>query len=81
MTRTVTITLDDDLGAFVDRQVAGGRYASADAVVEAGLRLLEEREAARAGVRTALIEGEAGGGFEDFDIDAFLASMQRPAVS
>lgn len=81
MTRTVTITLDDDLGAFVDRQVADSRYTSASEVVAAGLRLLEAREIARDGLRAALIEGEAGGEWEDVDTDAFLASMRRPAVS
>jgi antitoxin ParD1/3/4 len=43
-------------------------------VVKAGLRPLEARDALRA----ALIEGDASGGFEDFDADVFLASMQAP---
>ncbi|MGX7705420.1 type II toxin-antitoxin system ParD family antitoxin [Methylobacterium sp. Gmos1] len=76
MRRSRTIPLDDDLVAFIDEQVAGGRYASATEVVEAGLRLLEIRDALRA----ALIEGEASVGFKDFDADACLASMQRPAA-
>ena len=81
MTRTMTITLDDDLVAFIDRQVSDGRYASASEVVVAGLPLLETRETARDGLAAALIEGEAGDECEDFDTDAFLASVRRPAMS
>ncbi len=81
MTRTLTITLDDDLVAFIDRRIASGRSASAGEVIEAGLRLLEAHDTARDGLRAALIEGEASFGFEDFDADRFLASMRRPALS
>ncbi|MCF4126129.1 type II toxin-antitoxin system ParD family antitoxin [Methylobacterium sp. SyP6R] len=88
MTRTLTITLDDDLVAFIDRRIASGRSASAGEVIEAGLRLLEAHDTARDGLRAAgsgqraaLIEGEASRGFEDFDADRFLASMRRPALS
>jgi antitoxin ParD1/3/4 len=41
----VTVTLGN-LKPFVDRQVEGGRYASASEVVRAGLRALEREEEA-----------------------------------
>lgn len=40
----VNVTLTDDLNAFVDSQVASGRFASASDVVGEALRLLERYE-------------------------------------
>jgi putative addiction module CopG family antidote len=77
MARTVTITLDDSLGQFIDWMVASGRHASADEVVEVDLRLIEERVTSHDALRSALMEGEAGGGFEDFDAAGFLSSMRH----
>lgn len=77
MARNTSVSLGDHLTQFIDRQVEGGRYGSASDVVRAGLRLLEEREAKLEALRSALIEGEASGDFQDFDVDGFLASMCR----
>lgn len=41
-----TVSLPADHAAFIDRQVASGAYASASEVVRAGLRALQERDAA-----------------------------------
>lgn len=41
------LQLDDQLSRMVDDLVASGRYPTADAAVEAGLRLLADREATR----------------------------------
>ena len=43
MPQSKTIELTDHFEDFIDRQVDQGRFASASEVVEAGLRLLEER--------------------------------------
>jgi antitoxin ParD1/3/4 len=41
-----TISLPGEQAAFVDRLVASGAYASASEVIRAGLRALQERDAA-----------------------------------
>jgi len=41
-----TISLPAEHAAFIDRMVASGAYASASEVVRAGLRALQERDAA-----------------------------------
>lgn len=79
MTKNTSITLGAHLGAFVERQVACGRYGSASEVVRAGLRLLEEHEVRVAALRAALIDGENSGPPEAFDFDAFLQSKEEAA--
>lgn len=41
-----TISLPDEHAAFVDKLVSSGAYASASEVIRAGLRALQERDAA-----------------------------------
>ncbi len=41
-----TISLPEEHSAFIDAKVASGDYASASEVVRAGLRALQERDAA-----------------------------------
>ncbi|MBM3584939.1 MAG: type II toxin-antitoxin system ParD family antitoxin [Alphaproteobacteria bacterium] len=41
-----TITLPEEQSAYIDAQVGSGAYASASEVVRAGLRALQERDAA-----------------------------------
>ena len=73
MARNTSFTLGDHFAAFVESQVAEGRYASASDVVRAGLRLLEEQEVKLAALRAALIEGETSGPAAPFDFDGFIA--------
>ncbi len=80
MTRNTSVSLGAHFAQFIDRQVAGGRYGSASEVVRAGLRLLEEQEAALETLRAALIEGEESGSPEPFDTDAFLRQKRAEAV-
>jgi antitoxin ParD1/3/4 len=77
MARNTSISLGDYYSAFLDQQVASGRYQSASEVIRTGLRLLEEREAQLARLRAALDQGEASGPPEPFDLDAFLVEMNR----
>ncbi|RVU21185.1 type II toxin-antitoxin system ParD family antitoxin [Methylobacterium oryzihabitans] len=79
MTRNTPIALSDDVLRFIDQQVEDGRYGSASEVVQAGLRLLEERQVRLSALRAALAEGEASGDFQEFDADRFLAAMREPA--
>ncbi|RST86952.1 type II toxin-antitoxin system ParD family antitoxin [Aquibium carbonis] len=77
MNKRTTISLDTPYSEFVEQQVEEGRYASANEVVQEGLKLLEEREAHIEAVRAALIEGEESGLPQPFDLQEFLAEMHR----
>jgi antitoxin ParD1/3/4 len=70
--RTTSFSLGDHFGAFVEKQVDQGRYASASDVVRAGLRLLEEQETHLAALQAALDEGLNSGTPQPFDIEEFL---------
>jgi antitoxin ParD1/3/4 len=69
MTKNTSIALSDHFAEFLTEQVASGHYGSASEVVRAGLRLLEEREAALADLRAEIAKGEASGVAEGFDVD------------
>ncbi len=81
MAKSAQITLNDELGDFVDRQVRDGNYASANDVVEAGLRLLREDDAKLEALKAALIEGEESGEPIEFDFDDFLQHMRAKHAS
>jgi antitoxin ParD1/3/4 len=72
MTKNTSIALSDHFAEFLNEQVASGRYGSASEVVRAGLRLLEEREAALADLRAEIAKGEASGVSEGFDVDEWF---------
>lgn len=77
MNKNVSLSLDEHFSAFVEEKVAEGRYDSANDVVRAGLRLLEEEDAKIAALRAAIIEGEESGEPTEFDFDAFLAGKRK----
>ena len=77
MNKAVHITLDEPFGSFVDGEVESGRFSSPEAVVEAGLRLLEEEQAKLEKLRELLIEGERSGEPVPFDPDALMASVRE----
>jgi len=79
MSKPSSIELAEHFKEFVEAQVANGRYRSADELVNAGLRLLEERESRLAMLRAALIAGEESGPASPFDVGAFIAGKQRKA--
>jgi len=76
--KNTSFSLGDHFSHFVEAQVAQGRYGSASDVVRAGLRLLEEQEAALAALRAALVEGEQSGPSTAFDFEAFIARKRNP---
>jgi putative addiction module CopG family antidote len=56
-------TLPEDLQAFVDCEMASGRYQSREDIVIAGLRLLQrDRHEALAGIEEGLAEMKRGEG-------------------
>jgi len=77
MGKMTSITVDEELTAFIDRQVSGGHYGSASEVVEAALRLLRDSEDGLEAIRAAIEEGEASGEPQPFDPDNFLEEMHR----
>jgi antitoxin ParD1/3/4 len=79
MPKDTTLRLENYFLAFIEDQIAKGRFSSPSGVVEAGLRLLEERESAEAALAAALQEGEDSGVSENFDFDEFLARKHAEA--
>jgi antitoxin ParD1/3/4 len=76
MTNDTSISLDDHLANFIDKQLQSGRYGTASDVVRAGLRLLEEHEAKVTALQEALIAGEESGQPALFQNDVFLERMR-----
>ncbi len=77
MSEPVTVSLADHWRVYLDGLVRSGRFASAEDAIESGLRLMEATEHAEDRLARLLEEGEAEGGFEEWDRDAFLAEMHR----
>jgi len=79
MPRETTLQLESYFLAFIEDQIAKGRFTSPGAVVQAGLRLLEEQASSMDALAAALREGEESGYIEDFDFDEFLAQKHAEA--
>ncbi|MFD4369951.1 type II toxin-antitoxin system ParD family antitoxin [Rhodococcus sp. NPDC058521] len=73
MGKNTSFSLDEHYSAFIEDEVASGRYRSASDVVRSALRLLEDRETHLDALRQALVDGEQSGPSTPFDFDAFLA--------
>ncbi|MGV0743462.1 type II toxin-antitoxin system ParD family antitoxin [Mycolicibacterium sp. XJ870] len=61
MGKNTSFSLDEHYSAFIEEEVASGRYGSASDVVRSALRLLEDRETRLRALRLALIAGEQSG--------------------
>jgi antitoxin ParD1/3/4 len=75
MIRNTSVSLGQHFASFIDAQVQGGRYSTASDVVRAGLRLLEEHEAAVKALQDALNAGLQSGEPRSFDSDKFLSRI------
>jgi len=80
MPKETTLRLENYFLAFIEDMVAKGRYSSPSTVVQAALRLLEERESRADALAAALQEGEDSGWADDFDFDEFLARKNAEFV-
>ncbi|AGP44416.1 Antitoxin ParD1 [Serratia plymuthica] len=61
MPRTTSVTIGEQLDAFVSRLVESGRYGSTSEVMRSALRLLEQKEYHIETLRLALENGERSG--------------------
>jgi antitoxin ParD1/3/4 len=78
--KNTSFSLDEHYSAFIEEEVASGRYRSASDVVRSALRLLEDRETRLGALRQALIAGERSGEPTPIDFDEFVARkrVQEP---
>jgi antitoxin ParD1/3/4 len=68
------VALGEHFEAFIQQQVQDGRYASANEVLRAALRLLEEQETRLEALRRALQEGEVSGP-ADYSLTGLLEEL------
>ena len=73
MVKNTSFSLDEHYSAFIESEIASGRYRSASDVVRTALRLLEDRETRLRTLRQALIAGERSGESTPFDFDEFVS--------
>lgn len=77
--KNTSFSLDEHYSAFIDEEIASGRYRSASEVVRTALRLLEDRETRVGALRQALIAGELSGESTSFDFDELVARKRSEA--
>lgn len=61
MARTTSVTIGSQLEAFIQQQIAQGRYGSTSEVVRSALRLLEHQEQQLAALKAAVASGTQSG--------------------
>lgn len=76
MAKNTSFVLDEHYRAFIDQEIASGRYRSVSEVIRSALRLLEDREDQLRALRVALEHGERSGESTPFDFDAFIRSKR-----
>jgi antitoxin ParD1/3/4 len=79
MRKETTLRLEGYFLAFIEEMVAKGCFSSPDAMVQAGLRLLEGSESRTEALRAALQDGEDSGWTDNFSLDELLAEMHKEA--
>lgn len=80
MAKNTSFSLDEHFSAFIDGEIASGRYRSASDVVRSALRLLEDRESQLRALRGALTAGEESGSSTPFDFEAFLSRKRAEST-
>lgn len=81
---STSLTLSPHWDAFIQSEVASGRFASASEVVRAALRELEDKskrlEALRAHLAEGVEEAERGEFVTGFDIETVIARAKSSAA-
>lgn len=70
-----TITLTDQQDSWIKAQIQTGHYTNDSECIRDLIRREQERGAQLEALRTALLEGEASGAAQPFDVQAFKARM------
>jgi antitoxin ParD1/3/4 len=70
-----TITLTGQQDDWVKAQIEAGRYTNDSEAIRDLIRREQERTAATEAIRAALIEGEASGEPQPFDVTSFKRGM------
>jgi len=76
----MTLTIPADLEEFVQREIATGRYQTAEEVVRAGIMLLQERERQRDRLRDdidAAIQQIENGEYVEYDQDSLRGFFEE----
>jgi len=76
MSEKTSVSLGKYFDAFIEDQIASGKFASASDVIQAGLRLLEEREAKLERLRELIRQGDESGEPAPLDREKFFAEMR-----
>ena len=76
MGKSTSVVLGDHFQDFIEAQIARGRFGSANEIVRAGLRLLEERETQLQRLWQANKDGIDSGSAEPFAFDAFIETKE-----
>ncbi|MDP9837629.1 antitoxin ParD1/3/4 [Neorhizobium huautlense] len=76
MNKPVQVTIGEHAASFVARELESGRCETADDVIEAGLRMLEDEQMKIERLRELLIESENNGPGNLFDREALMASFR-----
>lgn len=79
MNRNTSVALSEHFSAFVEQQIAKGRYGNASEVIRAGLRLLEEHEAKHQALQAAIREGLDSGLPNSIDMNAYIRRKKTGA--
>ncbi len=79
MQKNTSVSLGEHFEAFIDRQIACGRFASASEAIRAGLRLLEEHEMKLYALRQALQSGEDSG-FAEYSLPGLLQELDEETL-
>ena len=76
MQEHINVNIGKHFGQFFDQKISEGLYHSADDIVLAGLRLLEEQEIKLHALRQALIKGEESG-IAEYNFEALLKEIDE----
>lgn len=78
--KNTCVTIGAHFEQFITEQIHEGRYGSVSEAIQAGLKLLEERELKLATLQKALIAGEESGR-ADYSLKGLIAELDQESVN